>query len=54
MPSQVSGITDATDLVKDHTLITAMGLLRVGMDTVLQFESDAETIKGRFNRLLKI
>lgn len=54
MPSQVSGITDSTDLVKDHTLITAMGLLRVGMDTVLQFESDAETIKGRFNRLLKI
>lgn len=54
MPSQVSGISDATDLVKDHTLITAMGLLRVGMDTVLQFESDVETIKGRFNRLLKI
>lgn len=56
LPNQVSGIYDKTDLVQDHTLITAMGLLRVGMDTVLQFESEAEseTIKGRFNKLLKI
>ena len=53
-PSQVVGISDTTDLVQDHTLITAMGLLRVGMDTVLQFEAEAENIKGRFNRLLKI
>lgn len=53
-PSQVAGIRDTTDLVKDHTLITAMGLLRVGMDTVLQFEAESETIKGRFNRLLKL
>jgi cell division protein FtsA len=53
-PSQVSGIHDTTNLVTDHTLITAMGLLRVGMDTVLQYEMEAETVKGRFNRLLKI
>lgn len=53
-PSQVSGIHDRTNLVNDHTLITAMGLLRVGMDTVLQFEVESETIKGRFNKLLKI
>jgi cell division protein FtsA len=53
-PSQVSGIHDKTDLVQDHTLITAMGLLRVGMDTVLQYEAESESIKGRFNRLLKI
>jgi cell division protein FtsA len=53
-PSQVSGIHDTTNLVNDHTLITAMGLLRVGMDTVLQFEAESETIKGRFNKLLKI
>ncbi|MCU0667013.1 MAG: ethanolamine ammonia-lyase reactivating factor EutA [Patescibacteria group bacterium] len=53
-PSQVSGIVDTTDMVKDHTLITAMGLLRVGMDTVLQYESESESIKGRFNRLLKL
>lgn len=53
-PNQVVGIHDTTDLVNDHTLITAMGLLRVGMDTVLQFEAEAENIKGRFNRLLKI
>ena len=53
-PAQVAGIRDTTNLVKDHTLITAMGLLRVGMDTVLQFEAESETIKGRFNRLLKL
>lgn len=53
-PSQVSGIHDKTDLVQDHTLITAMGLLRVGMDTVLQYEAESENIKGRFNKLLKI
>lgn len=53
-PSQVAGIRDTTNLVKDHTLITAMGLLRVGMDTVLQYEAEAETIKGRFNKLLKL
>jgi cell division protein FtsA len=53
-PSQVAGIHDRTNLVTDHTLITAMGLLRVGMDTVLQFEAESETIKGRFNRLLKL
>ena len=53
-PSLVSGIHDTTNLVNDHTLITAMGLLRVGMDTVLQFEAESETIKGRFNKLLKL
>ena len=53
-PSKVAGIHDATNLVKDHTLITAMGLLRVGMDTALQYEAEAETIKGRFNKLLKL
>ena len=53
-PNQVSGIHDSTNLVNDHTLITAMGLLRVGMDTVLQYEAESETIKGRFNKLLKI
>ncbi|HPD99258.1 MAG TPA: cell division FtsA domain-containing protein, partial [Candidatus Saccharibacteria bacterium] len=53
-PNQVSGIHDSTNLVNDHTLITAMGLLRVGMDTVLQYEAELETIKGRFNKLLKI
>ena len=40
-PSQVAGIHDRTNLVTDHTLITAMGLLRVGMDTVLQFEAES-------------
>lgn len=33
-PQQVVGISDATDKVKDHTYITAMGLLRVGLDTI--------------------
>ena len=33
-PGQVAGITDTTGKVNDHTFITAMGLLRVGMDTM--------------------
>ncbi len=35
-PSHVVGITDETGTVTDHTFITAMGLLRVGLDTVQQ------------------
>lgn len=52
-PSEVEGIRDETGSVTDHTLITAMGLLRVGYDTIIG-SSDADTIKDKFNRLLKI
>ena len=53
-PSQVVGITDATNIIDDHTYITAMGLLRVGMDTLLQYEAPTNSIKDRLNRILKV
>ncbi len=57
-PSTVAGITDTTDKLNDHTFITAMGLLRVGLDTIEQTTdetSDAETsVRARINRLLRI
>jgi cell division protein FtsA len=52
-PSEVAGITDATGDVNDHTFITAMGLLRVGYDTIVG-SSDADTIKDKLNRILRI
>ena len=52
-PSEVIGITDMTGLVTDHTFITAMGLLRVGYDTIVG-SSDSDTIKQKLNRILRI
>ncbi|MDB5168516.1 MAG: Actin-like protein ATPase involved in cell division-like protein [Candidatus Saccharibacteria bacterium] len=52
-PSEVAGITDTTGDVNDHTFITAMGLLRVGYDTIVG-SSDADTIKDKLNRILRI
>lgn len=52
-PSEVIGITDSTSLVTDHTFITAMGLLRVGYDTIIG-SSNSDTIKEKLNRILRI
>ena len=52
-PSEVMGIRDATGSIEDHTFITAMGLLRVGYDTIVG-TSDSDTIKDKVNRLLRI
>lgn len=53
-PDEVAGITDTTGHVTDHTYITAMGLLRVGMDTInTNGDSKAVSIKDKFNKLLK-
>ena len=52
-PSEVVGITDSTNLVKDHTFITAMGLLRVGYDTIIG-SSSSDSIKDKLNRILRI
>ncbi len=52
-PEEVVGISDTTGSVKDHTFITAMGLLRVGYDTIVG-SSDSDTIKEKLNRLLRI
>ncbi len=51
-PSEVIGIVDKTDKISDHTFITAMGLLRVGYDTMIG--GDGDTIKEKINRLLRI
>ncbi|HSX32365.1 MAG TPA: cell division FtsA domain-containing protein [Candidatus Saccharimonadales bacterium] len=52
-PDEVVGIIDKTGNVTDHTFITAMGLLRVGLDT-LQFSVGAgNTVKEKIDRILK-
>lgn len=52
-PSEVMGITDTTGSVTDHTYITAMGLLRVGYDTIVG-SSDGDSLKDKVNRILRI
>ncbi len=55
-PEAVIGIKDTTDTLEDHTFVTAMGLLRVGMDTIAQNGDAAtdESIQNRINRMLRI
>lgn len=54
-PDEVVGITDSTGDIHDHTFITAMGLLRVGMDTMNSGAAGGEhTVKGKLNRLLRV
>jgi cell division protein FtsA len=52
-PTDVIGIEDKTNAVNDHTYITAMGLLRVGYDTIIG-SSNGDTIKDKLNRILRI
>lgn len=52
-PSDVMGIHDATGKASDHTYITAMGLLRVGYDTMIG-TNDGDSIKDKLNRMLRI
>lgn len=52
-PEEVVGIKDTTGGVKDHTFITAMGLLRVGYDTIVG-SNDSDTIKDKLNKILRI
>ncbi|MDO4870832.1 MAG: cell division FtsA domain-containing protein [Candidatus Saccharibacteria bacterium] len=50
----VVGVKDETDELNDHTLITAVGLLRVGCDTI-QVETDEITgLKEKINKFLRI
>ena len=59
-PELAVGITDTTDSLNDHTFITAMGLLRVGTDTILQnIEESSEnntenSVSEKLNRLLRM
>ena len=52
-PTDVVGITDSTGSINDHIFITAMGLLRVGYDTIIG-SSNNDTIKEKLNRILRI
>ncbi len=53
-PDDVVGIIDKTSDVADHTFITALGLLRVGLDT-LQFASGGSggSIREKIDRILR-
>ena len=51
-PEDVPDMTNDTDRELDHTFITAMGLLRVGIDTLLG-TGDDKSIKAKLARLLK-
>jgi len=53
-PDQVVGIVDKTGDVTDHTFITAMGLLRVGLDTLHYAESDDDSIREKLDKMLKV
>jgi len=52
-PSDVVGIVDKTGEIDDHTMITAMGLLRVGYDTII-VSQESDGLMDKVNRLLKI
>lgn len=51
-PEDVVGIVDESGKVTDHTFITAMGLLRVGYDTMMG--SSDTGIKDKINKILRI
>lgn len=51
-PEEVIGIDDESGKVTDHTFITAMGLLRVGYDTIIG--TGSSSLKDKINKLLRI
>jgi cell division protein FtsA len=54
-PDLVVGMVDTTGEVNDHTFITAMGLLRVGLDTMQQDASDnVHSIRQKIDRMLRV
>ena len=53
-PEQVAGITDHSGKVTDHTFITAMGLLRVGVDTLQFSGSSSKSIREKIDRMLQV
>lgn len=52
-PKEAVGLVDLSGKVLDHNYITAMGLLRVGLDT-LQSGEDADSVRDKLNKLLSI
>ena len=53
-PDDVIGISDATGDVQGCDFITALGLLRVGYDTIKTTDNSDKGIKGRLDRILRI
>jgi len=53
-PEQVVGIVDKTGNVNDHTFITAMGLLRVGLDTMQFSTSPGDSIREKLDKMLRV
>lgn len=55
-PHQVVGIVDKTSTVTDHTFITAMGLLRVGLDTLQQDDSatGSNAFRQKIDKILRV
>ena len=54
-PEEVVGITDTTGDVNDHTYITAMGLLRVGLDTLNSGAAEGQaSVKEKINKVLRV
>ncbi|MCQ2571169.1 MAG: pilus assembly protein PilM [Candidatus Saccharibacteria bacterium] len=51
-PDMIEGIENMTDRELDHTFVTAMGLLRVGMDTIAGAPENG-SLKEKLSRLLK-
>lgn len=51
-PDTIEGIENATDRELDHTFITAMGLLRVGMDTLVGVPENS-SFRAKLSKLLK-
>ena len=52
-PNEVAGIEDLSEKITDHTFITAMGLLRVGYDTLSGVE-ESDSFKDKLNKILRI
>lgn len=55
-PGNVVGMKDTTNTVTDHTFITAMGLLRVGLDTLQQetTQSMNGSFRQKIDKILKV
>ena len=51
-PDDIAGVENATDRELDHTFVTAMGLLRVGIDTLIGTGNDT-SLKAKLAKILR-
>lgn len=52
-PAEIPGITNTTDTKIDHSFITALGLLRVALDTLGTDNSSDDGLRGKLAKLLQ-